>query len=274
MFLLRFLTGVALAVRLVGGGRPGRAIAGALAWVLGIFAVYLFNGVTDVHEDRINGSGRPIARGALPTETAAQVAVGATALSLIMATVLDPMIGASVAALLALGYLYSSPPWSLKRRPLAVFVVGFLAGALTYFVGFISYAGAAVDDLDPAVPVFAVVMSLWLAVVGTLTKDLGDTVGDAAAGRRTVPVVRGERFALILAAVVALGLAGSLNALAAHWVPVLVVPGLAMLAGALVLTVVTHRRRAQSSRHQRRRPYRVFMATQFAIHLSLFSQLA
>src|SRR5262245_60636507 len=73
MFVLRYLTAAALA----GGAdraAPGRVVAGAAAWLLAVLSIYLINGTTDVAEDRVNGSGRPVASGRLPLATARQVA--------------------------------------------------------------------------------------------------------------------------------------------------------------------------------------------------------
>ncbi len=55
MFSLRFLAGAALAAAAGTSGHPLRAVAVGLVWWLAIVSIYLFNGITDVHEDRVNG---------------------------------------------------------------------------------------------------------------------------------------------------------------------------------------------------------------------------
>ncbi|MFD2349919.1 hypothetical protein ACFSTC_12000 [Nonomuraea ferruginea] len=61
---LRYLTGVALALPITSLADPLMVFQGGVAWVASIFAIYLYNGVTDIAEDRINGSGSSRSPGA------------------------------------------------------------------------------------------------------------------------------------------------------------------------------------------------------------------
>jgi 4-hydroxybenzoate polyprenyltransferase len=66
IFLLRFLAARSLSGH---GGRhllDGRALLAAVVWEGVILSIYLYNGVADVVEDRLNESTRPIASGLLP----------------------------------------------------------------------------------------------------------------------------------------------------------------------------------------------------------------
>jgi hypothetical protein len=53
--LIRFSAGVALGAQHSDRLLARNIGAGAISWELAIFAVYLFNGVVDVQEDRVNG---------------------------------------------------------------------------------------------------------------------------------------------------------------------------------------------------------------------------
>src|SRR5229473_3171268 len=65
--LLRFLAGAVLgAASGHGHGHLMAMAGGAVTIELAIFSCYLLNGLMDLDEDRINGSRRPLARGALP----------------------------------------------------------------------------------------------------------------------------------------------------------------------------------------------------------------
>lgn len=285
IFLLRFAAGAALTVRTIGAAGPGhpgpghpdpgRPALAAAAWMSAIFFVYLINGVMDVREDRVNGSRRPIARGALSRATAARVAVAAAVLSLGAAWPLGPpMVGAVLAALL-IGWQYSGPPLCLKRHPIGTAVGVTLLGLLTYFAGylagFVPHAGARWADPGTALPIFAVTMSLWMGLVGAPSKDLSDVAGDTTAGRRTLAAGAGQAAGRRAVAIGALTIAAAF-AVAAP--PELRWSCAAVLAGAVTVAVVSLSRISHGDRARRRRPYRVFMVTQYAAHAALGLDLA
>lgn len=273
IFFLRFLVGAAMAVPIVDHGRLLHSWAPALVWLLGVFAVYLFNGVMDVREDRINGSQRPIARGALPPDLAARITAVAAVLSLAGGFALGMEIGWAVTALLVLGFLYSGPPAYLKRQPPGAAVTVLALGLLTYYVGYVSYAGHGWTAGDAALPVFAGALSLWMGLVGIPSKDLSDVAGDRAAGRRSMPVVYGEPVARRVLAAAALGLAAAFCSAVAFAAPSLLWPAVIMSGGAVTIAVVTLSGLSHGSRRRRRRPYRVFMATQFFTHISMLTPI-
>ncbi|MER6001094.1 UbiA family prenyltransferase [Nonomuraea angiospora] len=258
IFLLRFLTGTALCASVAGDdGHLGRTVWGAAAWVMMIFAVYLFNGVMDVPEDRLNGSRRPIVRGDLPPGFASAVAIGAALLSLAAGFALAPLMGGMLAVVLTLGYLYSGPPFPLKRSSGGTVLTGGVATLLTYYGGAFSYASEIRSSL--MLVVFVLAASLWTALVGSTTKDLPDIEGDARAGRMTFAVMHGERVLRLTICCTAIGLALAFAAAVLLLKLPLWPSALAMIGGALVITVLCFKGR-------RREPYGAFMATQYALH--------
>ncbi|MGV9308770.1 UbiA family prenyltransferase [Nonomuraea sp. NPDC004354] len=295
MYLLRFVTGAALGVSsMIGGSVPEVAgaapewlgspaiqggagaaawlgssapgvLGGAAVWVLAILSAYLLNGVTDVHEDRANDSRRPIAAGELRPESAAAVAKAAAALSMVGAVLLVPTLAPAVAAVLVLGYAYSMPPLSLKRHTLGAPGIGVAAALLSYLAGYASVAHGTTPDAGTLL--FAVVMSLWVGLVGTMAKDLPDAPGDAAAGRRTVAVLYGEPLLRRLLAVAAAALAGCLWLAVATVAPGLGLPACALTLGAGVVAVLALTHASRGGRCRKRRLYRGFMATQYVTHL-------
>ncbi|MBY8870800.1 UbiA family prenyltransferase [Micromonospora sp. PLK6-60] len=273
VFLLRFLVGSALSGIAAPRGDLGRIAAAAVVWELAVFAVYLFNGVTDVQEDRINGSRRPIARGALPTATARRITVGAAALSLIGGATLGGGLFWAVLALLTLGFCYSSPLVQLKRHAITSTLTGLSLGLLTYYAGHLAYAAAGSSYPGPEFVVFVAAVTTWMGLVGGLTKDLSDVAGDAAAGRRTVAGVHGEAAARRAAAGAALGLAVAFCAAGVWTSPLLIWPGLAMLGGAIAITIVCLGGSAKRAESDSRRPYRAFMATQYLMNLGMIVAL-
>jgi 4-hydroxybenzoate polyprenyltransferase len=266
IFGLRFAVGAALGWP-VFGGQPIRTIATALVWELAVFFVYLFNGISDVDEDRVNGSTRPIARGAVDPGLALVIAIGAALTALVGALIIGGPTAWLVPVLLGLGYLYSGRPFYLKRHSASTAAIGMAGGLLSYAAGLTSPAATTTLKATATLATFAIGASLWMGLTGTLAKDLPDIAGDLAAGRSSVAAQLGERkartvlsrTALTVAAVFAL-----VSLVASHS---LRAPAAAMLVGAVVLAAIAASRLSHGSRHQQRRPYRAFMLTQYATHL-------
>ncbi|MFF0819642.1 MULTISPECIES: UbiA family prenyltransferase [Micromonospora] len=268
IFLLRFAAGAA-AGALSGADLDGALGRGALAWLLLTWSVYLLNGVADVTEDRANGSRRPIARGRLDRGVALRTAHGLAAAGLLVAATVGSTLVLLGAGQLALGWWYSMGRAPLKRRVAGTAGAVVIAGLLTYLAG----ADSAGARPVPHLWVFCVAMALWMAV-GALAKDLSDVPGDRLAGRRTLPVTRGVPWARRSVAAVALTVALAFL-LAAHdaW-PAVRVASWLTVAGALVLTGLTCGPVGDGTPARRRRPYRVFMATQYLAHLALLGPVA
>jgi 4-hydroxybenzoate polyprenyltransferase len=268
IFLGRFLCGAALCS--TGLRAPtGRLVLGGFVWAAAILYVYLLNGVTDVAEDRVNRSSRPIASGRLSALEAGQIADGAAVLAVVGALWLGWWMTLLAGLVLALGYAYSVPPLALKRWSAAAGLVTLVAGLVTYAAG----AVAADGTVTPALVVLALAMSAWMALVGAQAKDLSDIDGDRAAGRRTLAVRRGEGRARRMVAVNALVVGAVFLGLALTAAPQLRWPGLVVLAGAGLLAGSVLSGHSRGDRDRRRRPYRIFMVTQYAAHAAVFAGL-
>ncbi|UQX01224.1 UbiA family prenyltransferase [Streptomyces sp. RerS4] len=270
VFLLRFAVGAVSAVHLPQA--PGRTALGMAAWWCAVACAYLLNGVTDVREDRANGSRRPIARGALPVRTAATVTALLAGAALVLGGLAGRGVLGWVVGFLLLGWAYSAAPVRAKDSSVLCALVVFGLGATSYAAG-VSAAGSGWTVTGA---VFGCVMSAWMALVGSLVKDLGDVGGDAAGGRRTVAVVRGVAAArsLAVAGAVLVGAAGS--AAAALWAPLALAGTVPVTAGAVwvVARVVRDARRESAERQQRRAAYKAFMVTQYAANLIVLAALA
>ncbi|MFJ4775553.1 UbiA family prenyltransferase [Streptomyces sp. NPDC088762] len=269
VFLLRFAVGTVSAGQLPPALGP--AGLGLASWWCAVACAYLLNGVTDVREDRANGSRRPIARGDLPVHTAMAVTVLLGVAALVLGALAGNGVLGWVAGFLLLGWAYSCAPVRAKDSSVACAVVVFGLGATSYAAG----VAAAGSGWTATGAVFGGVMAAWMALVGSLVKDLGDVGGDAAGGRRTVAVVRGVAAAraLAVAGAVLVGAAGT--AAAALWAPPALVGAVAVAAGAVwvVAQVVRDARRQSADRRQRRGAYRAFMVTQYAANLLVLGVL-
>lgn len=262
IFALRFLTGFVLAGA-AGGAAPLRSLVALPLWTSATMAIYVVNGCSDVIEDRINGSRRPVARGLLPVRHAL-ITAGALATTAVVGTcLLSPTLALLCVALLILGVVYSVPPIAAKRWTPAAVVVIALAGFCTYLGG-----GVTAGRPGPAVPV-AILLTTWMAVIGGLVKDLSDAPGDTAAGRHTVVGRRGERSARRVAAVAAAGIGASATLAAALGPRTLLPPAVVIAVGSVVVSLLALSGDAGSSRSARRRPYRGFMVVQYLAHAAV-----
>ncbi len=271
IFLLRYLCGVVSAQNYTAPQIVRPALVAAIIWELAVVFVYLFNGITDLAEDRVNGSLRPVARGDLPPKVALWISVSAATAAVIGGFLIGGLFRWLVLVLLALGFLYSGPPFYLKRRTATAVISGTLGGWLTYCAG---SAAAGRGIPAGASLIFAVTQSAWMGLVGSMTKDLPDVAGDAAARRMTAVAIHGEKAVRVAVSITALGLGAVFVVAAAYTRPVLLWPAVAMLVGALSVARAARRSRPAGSRRDRRRPYRAFMTTQYATHGCLLAVVA
>jgi chlorophyll synthase len=153
------------------------------------------NDYFDRDVDRINEPNRPTAANLLSTRTIVIVAFVLAALALGIAFALGRTVGYLALAGMVLALMYSVPPVRLKARN------GWLANtacALSY-EGFAWMAGsAAFGKVSLGTVVLAVVFSLGAHGLMTLN-DFKSVAGDRELGLRSIPVMLGERRALLQA---------------------------------------------------------------------------
>lgn len=268
IFVLRYLAGVLLA-SVAHRVSVDRVVLGAFGWACVTVAIYLYNGITDRREDVVNGSNRPIADGTLPVRFAACFALTAAVAGLLCAAALGAAEACAALVLLALGQIYSGPPFRLKRRFYAASLVGGSGGLITYAAGALGAGG----EIGIRLVVFGGAMSLWMGLVGGIAKDLPDEPGDRAAGRRTWPVVFGARKARALMRAAAALVGAGFATAAALWSAGLLWCALVVALGAGGVIVAAQGSQCADLRERSGRPYRAFMWTQHLSHLVLVGTL-
>lgn len=266
VFLLRFSAGAALGAERVDVLVEWPVITAAAGWLATTWSIYLVNGVADVVEDRANGSNRPIARGDLSSAPARRTVWLLAVVGLVAAGIVATVLLLLVALMLMVGWAYSLGPHPFKRNVISFALSVTALGILTYLAGWQASGGA---DPSGSLLLFASMMSLWMALGGS-TKDLSDTTGDRLAGRRTLPVILGERRARVVMAGAASLLGWTFAILAtlrvSHLLPVADV----VCTGSIALTTAALTRVDTADRAVKRRPYKVFMITQYLGHIALF----
>jgi 4-hydroxybenzoate polyprenyltransferase len=260
IYAMRFSVAFAIAYPGMSSTAAWRLPVAMVTWLLAAASVYLVDGVMDVVEDRLNGSTRPIARGALPRRVALAVSMIWAGLAITGAVLLGAPYVFLVPTLLLLGYAYSGPLLRLKRWSPAAGATVLIAGLLTFA------AGGAVSGpvhLSMTLIVFAIAMSSWMGFVGVLAKDFSDVLGDALTGRRTCAVVRGVRGAARRLSLNAFGVGLGFLAGAILIDDLLIWPAAVVVLGA---AAVAYGCRPGPARIQPRRSYRAFMVTQYLAH--------
>ena len=153
------------------------------------------NDIWDLAGDRVNRprGERPLAAGRLARGTADLCVVGGALGGLTAAALVS---GAAVlvgAGALVVMFVYSP---LLKRRGLPGNVAVALVAGLPLLYGALAVG-------RPAAGLVPWTLAAWLHLVREIVKDLDDQAGDAALGRRTLPLVIGSRRAGVVAAILA-----------------------------------------------------------------------
>ena len=265
IFLLRLLAGAFFMGSVFSSESSFPLLCGAISWMCATTAVYLYNGVQDVEEDRANGSLRPIARRSLHPSQAMVAVCGLGALSLVVGGFVHRDLLWGAAAMLVMGWAYSGPPFYLKRWPAALAIIASVSAILTYNAG---YALGGGEGGKTPLLLFATATALWMGLVGQ-TKDLSDIVGDELSGRRSLPVVWGEGVARIAVSCVALILACCFLLVSVYVERGLLLPAILMLFGAIAVSALSLGPWGRGGKSRSRRPYRAFMVTQYVVNTAV-----
>ncbi|MDF8334447.1 chlorophyll synthase ChlG [Novosphingobium cyanobacteriorum] len=168
----------------------------------------------DRHVDAINEPHRPIPSGRIAGRWGLAIAIGWTALSLLVATLTGPWVLAATVLGLACAWAYSAPPFRFKTSGwIGPAVVAFTYEGLSWFTGAAVMAGAL-----PALSVIAILCLYSIGAHGIMTlNDFKAVTGDRLTGLRSLPVVLGERRAALLASAIMATPQAVVIMLMVHW---------------------------------------------------------
>lgn len=152
----------------------------------------------DRHVDAINEPGRPIPSGRIPGAWGLVIGIAWTALSLVVAAILGPIVFAAACVGLALAWAYSAPPLRLKTEGWrGASAVGLCYEGLPWFTGAAVMAGGL-----PGASVTSVALLYSFGAIGIMTlNDFKAIEGDRQMGIRSLPATLGIETAARLACV-------------------------------------------------------------------------
>lgn len=166
-------------------------IAGSL---LSLFLAFQFsvviNDIFDEDCDKVSNPGRPLVTGALKRNEYLNIAYVYLALSLLFSYWVNETSVMIVLLYLSFYFLYSAPPFRLKRFfPLSVVIIGFEA-VLAFAMG---EAAFTTRGMAPSFHTYFFWPVFVIFTLGANIKDLKDIEGDKRAGVATLPVLLGKK---------------------------------------------------------------------------------
>lgn len=161
------------------------------AWLASV----VVNDFFDQAIDRETNSTRPLVTGDLSVKTYGAIGTGFFAASLLFSALVSVKSALLLFVYQSLAWVYSAPPFRLKRFPVVASLVSAVASASILFLGFLLVSRDGTISLFPpsfiALFIFAYTLSLPL-------KDFKDVSGDKKCGVWTIPVLFGVRRAKVL----------------------------------------------------------------------------
>lgn len=156
----------------------------------------VMNDWCDRHVDAINQPDRPIPSGRIPGRWGIYIALIGSAISMLVAFALGLWVLAATVVALIAGWAYSAPPLRFKQSGwLGPAVVALSYEGLSWFTGAAVLTGGL-----PSTMILAVLLLYSVGAHGIMTlNDFKAVRGDIATGVRSLPVVMGERGALLYA---------------------------------------------------------------------------
>ena len=154
------------------------------------------NQIIDVPIDRLNKPALPLASGELTRQAAVWLVVGAGLAALLIGAAQSVYLLLTLSAVMALGTVYSLPPWRLKGRPVWAAVSIALARGIIANLGlYLHYRHTLFSSPVSAAPppVWALPFFFGFGLVIALFKDIPDHDGDGQFGVRTLAVRWGRR---------------------------------------------------------------------------------
>ncbi len=155
------------------------------AWLFSV----IVNNIIDYEIDRVSNEDRPSVTGSIPRGKYKMLAFVFFVLSLVFALSISYRMAFFITLFMGNYFLYSSPPWRLKRVPFFSWAVVSLNSLILVIAGFCHVSHLSVYDFPSQVIFFLMVFFTAAFNAG----DLKDYKGDKKVGVKTLPTVLGLR---------------------------------------------------------------------------------
>lgn len=179
-------------------------VAGTLAMYLVALYAYVYNDIQDMDIDRINSSDSPLPSGRVSKGQAMNLSIASVLSALAIAFSVNLWVFAVACFGIALGYVYSTPPLSLKDRFLLKQTTACIWCAMSSLGG-----GIAASGQITGTTLYAAILFFAYGMAFSPVADIGDIAGDRAAGKRTLPVVMGPEFTVKMGVTIILSFAAA-----------------------------------------------------------------
>jgi len=172
-------------------------VAGPLAmYLVGLYA-YIYNDIQDLEADRINAKNRPLPSGRVSKAQALRLVIATGASAFGLSLLLNPWVTAVVSFGIALGFVYSTPPISLKDRFLVKWFVASLWAAVASLGGSLAVSGQVTGKT-----LYCALVFLAYGLAMSPMADIGDIEGDRAARKKTIATEMGPVFTVRMSTVI------------------------------------------------------------------------
>ena len=146
-------------------------------------ALYVFNQIADIKNDRENQKIFILSNGNVSKLGASLYAVVLTVLSIVFAWYQSQMMGMIyLLAFIIIGIGYNYPPFRWSNRPFWGLIVHFFVGWFSFMNGWLESGGEMIESFFPSIPVILGVSAIYLLTT------LPDLDGDKSTGKITFAV--------------------------------------------------------------------------------------
>lgn len=166
-------------------------------------SIYLMNDIVDIKVDKINHPTRPLVSGQVKRSEAIVLVTILSLAALAMSLIVNQLTLALTASYLIVGILYSIPKISLKDRFIVKTITIAIGGFLTSMIG-----SSSIGVFDERTIISAASFMMLIFVTSPIN-DLADYVGDKSNGRKTIPIVIGQKNTIRLAIIIPFVMAAS-----------------------------------------------------------------
>ncbi len=152
-----------------------------------LLATYTYNDALDLEVDKVNDPNRPLASGRATKKDIIRLTWILNGIALVMAILVNIQVFIVASTLVILGILYSHPKTSFKDRfPYKTLVTSFGAMLASFLGGF-------ANNYISLNVIYAGISFFIFCTVLALLGDISDIKGDKASGRRTLPIIIGQK---------------------------------------------------------------------------------